>query len=65
MSYAIIVTDARTGNRLDLCHVETNPEAVAEGVRRKTYVIRKRHLRVYSNVEVVEVATAANERGTG
>jgi len=55
-SYAIIVTDARTGNCLELCRVGTNPEAVAEGARRKSYVIGKRRKRMYSKLEVVEVA---------
>jgi hypothetical protein len=63
MSYAIIVTDARTGNRLELCHVDTNPEAVAEAAQLKTYAIRKKKFRMYSSVEVVEMATTANERG--
>jgi hypothetical protein len=40
MSYAIIVTDARTGNRLELCHVGTNPERVAEAARLKAYTVR-------------------------
>ena len=64
MSYAIITTDARTGNRHELCRVVSNPEAVAEGARRKTYVMGKRCLRTYSNVEVVKLAVVANERGT-
>ena len=62
MSYAIINADARTGNRLELCRLGSNPEAVAEGARPKTYVIGKRHLQAYGNVEVI--AVAANERGT-
>jgi hypothetical protein len=65
MSYAIIITDANTGNRLELCRVGSNPEAVARGARRKTSVIGKRRLRAYSKVEVVEIATAANERSAG
>ena len=39
MTYAIRVTDARTGNKLDLCHVGTNPEPVAAAARLKTYTI--------------------------
>jgi hypothetical protein len=42
MSYAIIVTDSRTGNKLELCRVGTNPEPVAKAVRLKTYRIGKR-----------------------
>jgi hypothetical protein len=63
MSYAIIVTDARTGNRLELCHVGTNPEWVAEAARLKAYTVRKKKFRMYSSVEIIEMATAANERG--
>jgi hypothetical protein len=62
MSYAIIVTDARTGNRLELCHVDTNPEPVTEAARLKTYTIRKKKFRTYSSVEVIEMTTTANER---
>ena len=31
MSFAIIVTDARSGGRYELCRVSSHPEAVAEG----------------------------------
>jgi hypothetical protein len=54
MSYAIIVTDSRTGNKLELCRVGTNPEPVAKAVRLKTYRIGKRCYRAYSNVEIIE-----------
>jgi len=57
--FAIVVTDGRTGNKLELCRVGTNPEPVAEGARRKTYKLGKRVLRLYSNVEVVEIAKGA------
>ena len=53
--YTIIVTDARSGSRSVLCHVGTNPEPVAEGARTKTYQVGRRKVRLYSNVEVVEL----------
>src|SRR5262249_20523556 len=57
---AIVVTDARTGGKLELCRVGTNPEPVAEGARRKTYTLGKRKPRLYSNVEVVKLAKSAS-----
>ena len=59
MKYAIMVIDARTGNKLELCRVGSNPEAVAEGARRKTYKLGKRTPRLYSTVEVVELTEGA------
>jgi hypothetical protein len=60
MSYAIMVTDARSGGRYELCQVETNPGPVAQGVRRKTYSLKRSgrwvHLPCYSKVEIVEIA---------
>jgi hypothetical protein len=29
MTYSIICTDSRTGNKIELCRVGTNPEPVA------------------------------------
>jgi hypothetical protein len=55
MSFAIVITDARTGNKLELCRVGTNPEPVAQAARAKTYALGKRKLRLYCNVEIVEV----------
>ena len=57
--FAILVSAGRTGNKLELCRVGTNPEPVAEGARRKTYKLEKRVLRLCSNVEVVEIAKGA------
>jgi len=54
-----MVIDARTGNKLELCRVGSNPEAVAEGARRKTYKLGKRTPRLYSTVEVVELTEGA------
>jgi len=56
MSFVIVVTDSRTGNKLELCRVGTNPQAVAAGARLKTYRIGKRQRRLYSSVEVVALA---------
>jgi hypothetical protein len=53
MGYIIRVTDSRTGNRLDLCRVDTNPKPVAEAARRQTYKIGKKESRLYSAVEIV------------
>ena len=58
MSYSIRVTDARTGHKLDLARVDTNPEPVAAAARQQTYKIGKRRPRLYSNVEIVELAAA-------
>jgi len=58
--FAIVVTDNRTGNRLELCRVGTNPEPVAEGARRKTYTLGKRKPRLYSNVKVVKLTKSAS-----
>ena len=65
MSYAIMVTDARTGNRLELCRVGSNPEAVAEGARRKTYNIKRRLFRTYAKVEVVGLGDFKEVAGNG
>jgi len=54
MSYAIIVTDSRTGNKLELCRVGTNPEPVAKAARLKTYRMGRRDHRCYSNIEIIE-----------
>jgi hypothetical protein len=61
MPYAILITH-QSGRETELCRVGTNPEAVAEGARRKTY--RVKHTRrwwrlpLYRNVRVVEVPNA-------
>jgi metallophosphoesterase superfamily enzyme len=55
MSYAIIVTDSHTGNKLELCRVGANPETIAEAARGKTYRLNDRKVRRYSKVEIVEV----------
>ena len=54
--YAVIVTDSRTGNRLELCRVGSNPEAVAKGARHKRYTIRRKQFSMYSRVEIVKLA---------
>jgi len=55
MSYAIMVTDAHSGSRLELCRVNSNPQLIAEAAARKTYKIGRRKFRMYSSIEVVEV----------
>jgi hypothetical protein len=53
--FAIIVTEL-SGNKPELCRVGSNPEAIAEGVRRKTILLgRSRRIRLYRRVEVVEL----------
>ena len=53
--FAIVVTE-RSGNKTELCRVGSNPEAVAEGARRKTTPLgRSRRTRLYIKVEVVEL----------
>ena len=53
--FAIIVTEL-SGNKTELCRVGSNPEAVAEGARRKTILLgRSRRIPLYCRVEVVEL----------
>jgi hypothetical protein len=53
--FAVVVTEL-SGNKTELCRVRSNPEAVAEGARRKTIPLgRSRRTRLYLNVEVVKV----------
>src|SRR6516165_7182279 len=53
--FAIIVTEL-SGNKTELCRVGSNPEAVAEGARRKTILLgRSRRIPLYRRVEVVEL----------
>jgi hypothetical protein len=53
--YAIVVTEL-SGNKTELCRVGSNPEAVAEGARRKTILLgRSRRIPLYRRVEVVEL----------
>jgi hypothetical protein len=53
--YAIVVTEL-SGNKTELCRVGSNPEAVAEGARRKTRLLgRSRRVPRYLRVEVVEL----------
>ena len=53
--FAIVVTEL-SGNKTELCRVGSNPEAVAEGARRKTTPLgRSRRTPLYLKVEVVEV----------
>jgi len=53
--FAIVVTEL-SGNKTELCRVGSNPEAVAEGARRKTIPLgRSRRTPLYRKVEVVEL----------
>ena len=53
--FAIVVTEL-SGNKTELCRVGSNPEAVAEGARRKTTPLgRSRRTPLYRKVEVVEL----------
>jgi hypothetical protein len=53
--FSIVVTEL-SGNKNELCRVGSNPEAVAEGARRKTILLgRSRRIRLYRKVEVVEL----------
>ena len=53
--FAIVVTEP-SGNKTELCRVRSNPEAVAEGARRKTIRLgRSRRTPLYGKVEVVEL----------
>jgi len=61
-STATSTASACTGNKLELCRVGTNPERVAQAARAKTYTLGKRKLRLYCNVEIVEVQEGAGER---
>ena len=53
--FAIVVTEL-SGNKTELCRVGSNPEAVAEGARRKTIPLgRSKRTPLYLKVEVVEL----------
>ena len=53
--FAIVVTE-QSGNKTELCRVGSNPEAVAEGARRKNIPLgRSRRIPLYLKVEVVEL----------
>jgi hypothetical protein len=50
--YGIMVVERNSdGNRVELCRVSTNPEAIAKGARRKTRGGQRR----YRSVEIVEL----------
>jgi len=52
--FSIIVTDALSGWKTELCRVGSNPEAIAEAARGKTIRIGKRKRRRYCAVEIVK-----------
>ena len=52
--FAIFVTE-RSGNKTELCRVRSNPEAVAEGARRKRIRVGKRTTKQYLDVQIVEL----------
>jgi hypothetical protein len=64
--YAIMVTCRYSGARSELCRVATNPEAVAKAAQQKGRVQvsgfgknkRRRFLRKYSNVEIIDLNSA-------
>lgn len=43
MSYAILVREPKAKNYVELCRVETNPEAIAEAAKKKMLSIRDAH----------------------
>jgi hypothetical protein len=61
MKYAILVI-GQSGNEVELCRVDTNPQAVAKAAAAKTY--RVRHTRrwwklpLYKSVRIVEIDDA-------
>ena len=52
--FAIVVTEL-SGNKTELCRVGSNPEAVAEGARRKRIRVGKRTTKQYLDVQIVEL----------
>jgi hypothetical protein len=59
--FSIVVTDALTGCKTELCRVGSNPEAIAEGARNKNIHIgrRQRRRRRYCAVEIVNLSEEA------
>jgi hypothetical protein len=53
--FSIIVTDALTGCKTELCRVGSNPEAIAEAAKDKTIHVGKRSRRRYCAVEIVNL----------
>jgi hypothetical protein len=57
--FSIVVTDALTGCKTELCRVGSNPEAIAEGARNKNIHIGRRRQRRYSAVEIMNLSEEA------
>ena len=55
MTEFVIVVTGRNGSRTELCRVRSNPEAVAEGARRKRIRVGKRTTKQYLDVQIVEL----------
>ena len=53
--FSIIVTDALTGCKTELCRVGSNPKAIAEAAKDKTIRVGKRKSRRYCAVEIVNL----------
>jgi hypothetical protein len=54
--FSIVVTDALTGCKTELCRVGSNPEAIARGARSKNIRIGRREQRRYCAVEIVKLS---------
>jgi hypothetical protein len=54
MNYSIIVKEPR-GKEVELCRVGSNPEAIAEAARGRSFRIGKRTVRRYVSVRIVEI----------
>jgi hypothetical protein len=57
--FSIVVTDALTGCKTELCRVGSNPEAIAEGARNKNIHIGRRRQRRYCAVEIMNLSEEA------
>jgi hypothetical protein len=57
--FSIVVTDAFTGCKTELCRVGSNPEAIAEGARNKNIQIGRRWRRRYCTVGIVNLSEEA------
>jgi hypothetical protein len=57
--FSIVVTDALSGCKTELCRVGNNPEAIARAAQSKTIRVGKRERRRYCTVEIVNLSEEA------
>jgi|SoimicmetaTmtHMA_FD_contig_31_17565943_length_260_multi_1_in_0_out_0_1 hypothetical protein len=52
--YSIIVKEPR-GEEVELCRVDSNPEAIAKAARSRIFRIGKKEMKRYDYVRVIEI----------